>query len=104
MNRKNNRRKYNPQEKFETVKQVITKAKTVSEVCTERGIHVNQYYRWQKDFFEGAFERFLEGKSGRKSTREQREKEKAEEEIRRLNEVITAVVKENVDLKKKNLV
>lgn len=102
MSKKTDRRKFTPKEKFETVKQVITKAKAVSEICAERGVHVNQYYRWQKDFFDAALERFIEGKPGRKSTREQREKEMAENEIRRLNEVVAAVVKENIDLKKKS--
>ena len=103
MSSERTRRKFTAKEKFEIVKSVITKSKTVSEICEEQRMHPNQYYRWQKDFFEGAFERFNETKVGRKSTRDNREKEKAEKEISRLNEVIAEVVKENIEFKKKHL-
>lgn len=102
MARKNYKRRFSAKEKFDIVKTVITNNKTVSEICDEHQLHPNQYYRWQKEFFEGAFSRFNEGKIGRKGTKEQREKEAAEKEINRLNEVIAEVVKENIDLKKKN--
>lgn len=102
MQEKRVRRRYTAEEKFKIVKQVITKSKSVSEICDDNDIHPNQFYRWQKEFFEGAFERFSETKIGRKSNREDREKKRAEEEIKRLNEVIAEVVKENIELKKKN--
>ncbi|HCW92637.1 MAG TPA: hypothetical protein DHM44_03040, partial [Flexistipes sinusarabici] len=31
------------------VKQVLSKAKSVSEICREHNIHPNQYYRWQRE-------------------------------------------------------
>jgi len=96
------RRQFSAKEKFDAVRQVIARAKTVSGICEEMGIHPNVYYRWQTEFFEGALDRFESKKRGRKSTRRQRELEKAEEEIRRLNAVVAEVVKENVELKKKH--
>ncbi|MDY6970167.1 MAG: transposase [Spirochaetota bacterium] len=103
MNEKRGRRRFKPEEKFNIVKLVITKAKTVSEICEEYDIHPNQYYRWQKDFFEGALERFAETKVGRKSTQDERARKQAEEEIKKLNNVIAEVVKENIEIKKKHL-
>jgi len=102
MSMQKSRRQFSAKEKFDAVRQVIAKAKTVSQISEELGIHPNVYYRWQTEFFEGALERFETKKRGRKSTRRQKEIEKAEEEIRRLNSVITEVVKENVELKKKH--
>ncbi|MCX7715667.1 MAG: IS3 family transposase [Clostridia bacterium] len=95
------RRKFSPQEKIGAVRQVLSKAKTASEICRELTIHPNVYYRWQNDFLEGARERFESTKRGRKSTRQAKMIEKYEHEIQRLNSVITEVVKENVELKKK---
>jgi transposase-like protein len=103
MSNEKTRRKFNANEKFEIVKSVITKSKTVSENCDTYGIHPNQYYRWQKAFFEGAYDRFNETKIGRKNHQIEREKEDAEKEIKRLTEVIAEVVKENIYLKKKIL-
>jgi len=102
MARRNFKRKFSAKEKFDLVKTVITNSRTVSEICDEYKLHPNQYYRWQKEFFEGAFNRFTEGKVGRKGKREQREREESEKERIRLNEVIAEVVKENIALKKKN--
>jgi transposase-like protein len=51
---KRKRRRFSPEEKFNIVKQVLSKAKTVSEISEEYDIHPNQYYQWQKDFFNGA--------------------------------------------------
>jgi transposase-like protein len=102
MSTKKVRRQFSAKEKVEAVRQVLAKAKTVSEICTELSIHPNVYYRWQNDFLEGARERFEYAKRGRKSTRQAKMIEKYENEIQRLNSVITEVVKENVELKKKN--
>ena len=104
MSNETGRRRFTPEEKFEIVKQVITRSKSVSEVCVEKGFHVNQYYRWQKEFYEGALERFMSGIPGRKSALVERERDLAQKEVHRLNEVVAAVVKENIDLKKKNYI
>ncbi len=67
---KNKRRRFNPEEKFEIVKQVLSKARTVSEVSDEYNIHPNQYYKWQSEFFEGALNGFKEKSRGRTKTAE----------------------------------
>jgi len=95
------RRNYSAKEKFDSVKSVITKTKTTSEICKELNIHPNLFYKWQKDFFDGAFERFSASKVGRKNIQEKRKNEALESKITKLNEVISEVVNENIDLKKK---
>ena len=52
------RRQFSAKEKFDAVRQVIAKAKTVSQISEELGIHPNVYYRWQTEFFEGTLDRF----------------------------------------------
>ncbi len=47
---KRKRRHFTPEEKFNIVKQVLSKARTASEITEEYGVHPNQYYRWQTAF------------------------------------------------------
>jgi transposase len=97
------RRKYSAEEKFGIVKQVLSKAKTVSEISDEYGIHPNQYYRWQGEFFESALNGFKEKFQGRTRTAEDREKQRMREEISRMKDVIAEIASENIELKKKNM-
>lgn len=101
---KRTRKHYTPEEKFNIVKQVLSKARTVSEISEEYGIHTNQYYRWQNEFLESALNGFKEKSQGRTRAAEDREKKRMENEIQRIKEVIAEVVSENIEIKKKNLV
>lgn len=100
---KRKRRHFSPEEKFNIVKQVLSKAKTVTEISEEYGIHPNLYYRWQGEFFEAALRGFNEKSQGRTKAAEDREKEKMGFEIQRMKDVIAEVVSENIALKKKNM-
>lgn len=97
------RRKFTAEEKFGIVKLVLAKAKTVSEISDEYGIHPNQYYRWQGEFLEGALNNFKEKSQGRTRSAEDREKKRMEEEIKRMKDVITEIASENIEIKKKLL-
>jgi transposase-like protein len=97
------RRKFSPEEKFTIVKQVLSKAKTVSEISEEFGIHPNLYYRWQSEFFESALEGLKEKSRGRSRSAEDREKQRMADEIQRMKDVITEIASENIVLKKKNM-
>lgn len=95
------RRKFTAEEKYEMVKEVLSKAKSVSEICREHNIHPNQYYRWQRNFLEGALEGFRGRTESKKLKRLEAEKASKEAELNRLNGVVAEVVKENIVLKKK---
>lgn len=97
------RRRFKAQEKFSIVKEVITKTKTISVICDEYNIHTNQYYKWQRDFYEAALNGFNEKARGRTRVTEERVKNRLKEEISKMKDVITEVVKENIDLKKKDM-
>jgi len=98
---KKTRRRFTPEEKFNIVKQVLGKARTVSEVSEEYGVHPNQYYRWQAEFFEAALSGFREKSQGRTKAAEDRTLKKMEHELVRMKEVVAEVVSENIELKKK---
>lgn len=98
---KKKRRKFSPEEKFTIVKQVLSKAKTVSEITDEYGIHPNLYYKWQGEFFESALKGFKEKSKGRTRSAEDREKQRMEEEITRMKNVIAEIASDNIELKKK---
>jgi len=100
---KRKRRHFTPEEKFNIVKQVLSKARTVSEITEEYGVHPNQFYRWQAEFFESALNGFKEKSLGRTRAAEDREKKRMEAEIQRMKDVITEVVTENISIKKKNM-
>lgn len=100
---KKKRRHFTPEEKFNIVKQVVSKARTVSEISEEYGVHPNQYYRWQNEFFESALTGFREKSMGRTRAAEDREKKRMESEIQRMKDVIAEVVSENIEIKKKNM-
>ena len=100
---KRKRRRFTPEEKYNIVKQVLSKARTVSEITDEYGIHPNQYYRWQAEFFESALNGFKEKSKGRTRAAEDREKKRMAAEIQRMKDVIAEVVSENIEIKKKNM-
>jgi len=95
-----NGKKFTPEEKFRIVKEGVTKARSVSEISDEYGIHPNQFYKWQKDFFDGALEGFRGSSQGRSKAAESREEERKAKEIQRMREVITELASENINLKK----
>jgi len=100
---KRKRRHFSAEEKFNIVKQVLSKAKTVSEISDEHSINPNLYYKWQAEFFEAALSGFKEKSLGRTKAAEDREKVKMASEIQRMKDVIAEVVTENIALKKKNM-
>jgi transposase-like protein len=100
---KRKRRHFTPEEKFNIVKQVLSKARMVSEITEEYGVHPNQYYRWQAEFLESALNGFKEKPKGRTRAAEEREKKRMEAEIQRMKDVIAEVVSENIVIKKKNM-
>jgi transposase-like protein len=100
---KRKRRHFIPEEKFNIVKQVLGKARTVSEITEEYGVHPNQYYRWQSEFLESALNGFKEKSQGRTRATEERAKKRMADEIQRMKDVIAEVVSENIEIKKKNM-
>jgi transposase len=100
MNRKK-RRPFTPEQIVAAVRRHLVEKVKVSDICDELKIHPNQYYEWQKSFFENGDAAFKKDKA--------KEQLKAEHHIQELKEtiihkdsVIAEIISENIALKKSN--
>lgn len=96
------RRRFSAEEKAEIIKRHLVKGDQVSEICEDLGVVPNQFYRWQKEFFDNAAAAFL--KNGK---RENSRVRKLEEKVRNLQDrishkdsVIAEITEDYVKLKK----
>lgn len=95
---KKQRKHFTAEEKVSTLRQHLIDGIAVSDVCDERGISPNIYYRWQKEFFERGTQVF-ERDSG-DHNRLSRHVSALETKLTRKNEVLAEVMEEHVALKK----
>lgn len=95
------RRKFTPEQKFRIVKEALTTDSTITDVCKKHGVAVNQFYRWQEAFFEGAQDGLERKKSGPVSTAEHRKIEELENDNRKMKDVIAEITSENITIKKR---
>lgn len=91
---------YTAQQKFQIVKEGLTTDTSVSELCKKYSIHPNNFYNWQKIFFESALEGF-NTKKGRPNTQQEYRVIELEKSNLRMKDVIAEITAENIDLKKK---
>ncbi len=91
---------YSPEQKFQIVKEVLTTDTSISDVCKKYSIHPNNFYNWQKVFFESALDGFS-SKRGRPATKENHRIEELEKYNQKMKDVIAEITAENIDLKKK---
>ncbi len=94
------KKRYNSEEKYQIVKEVLTTDMTVSEVCKKHTITTANFYNWQKIFLESAFEGFNKTKQGRPEKTSQKKIENLTKENKKMKDVIAEVVSENITLKK----
>jgi transposase len=91
------RRTFSAEEKIKIVLECMRGEDSISAICRKHGIHVNNYFKWSKEFIE-AGKRRLSGDTLREATRDE------VTELRRKNEQLTREVGElyveNKDLKK----
>ncbi|NDC37720.1 MAG: transposase [Proteobacteria bacterium] len=93
------RRQYTAEQKVKIVREALTTDIVVSGVCRKYGISNALYYHWQERYFEGALEGFKRTKHGPTSA-EQRKLDEQPRKIERMQNVISEITAENIDLKK----
>lgn len=93
------RRQFTPEQKVKIVKEALTTDIGVSGVCRKYGISNALYYHWQERFLDGALEGFKRTKHG-PSSAEQRKLDEQARKIERMQNVISEITAENIDLKK----
>ena len=86
------RRTYNAEFKLDTVMEGMQGKKSIAQICRERGIKDNLYYKWRDIFIERGAEIFAE--SGNKEEREKAER------IAELERMVGKLAMENEVLKK----
>jgi len=102
---KKQRRKFNSEEKFAILKRHLHGKEAVSDICEELGIAPNQFYRWQKEFFDNgaaAFEKNGHGKrkEATKLRRLESEVARLEAKLSHKDNVIAEITEDYVKLKK----
>jgi len=89
------RKRYSPEKKVEILREHLKNKVPISQLCEKYGIHPNLFYKWEKQFFEGAINTFANSsKSNRKNSKEEHLKQK----IARMQEVITELTQENITM------
>lgn len=89
-----------PDQKFKIVKEQLMTKTSVADICKKYDIVPSAFYRYQEQFLNGALEAFKNPKDG-PSKAELRQIEVQNKEISRMKNVISEIVFENVDLKKR---
>jgi len=91
------RRTFTAEEKITIVLEGMRGEDTITAICRKHGIHVNNYFKWSKDFVE-AGKRRLSGDALREATRDD------VTELRRMNDLLKRelgeLFVENKELKK----
>lgn len=93
------RRNFTPQEKVSILREHLVENVPVSDLSDKHGLHPNQIYQWQKQFFErgsAAFEKATTPPTRAKDAKI----EKLEEKIREKNDVLAELMGEHIALKK----
>ena len=95
------RKHYTSEQKVAMLKEHLVSKKPVSEVCAANGVAVNQFYRWQEEFFTragGVFDKSLV----KPSVEARLEKRVAdlESRLQRKHEVLSELMEEHIALKK----
>ena len=96
-------RQYTPEEKVSILRQHLLDRKPVSEICEEQELQPSVFYRWQKQFFEEGGAAFHNQNSEKTQMTKLKQKVRMlEEKLQVKNEVLSELMEEHVQLKKKN--
>jgi len=98
------RKQFRPEQKVAIIRRHLVEQVPVSDLCDELGVHANQYYNWQKQFFENGasiFERRPnKANEKRRQNADERKIEHLEKKLQDRNEVVAELMQEHVQLKK----
>ena len=96
---KRNRRRFNAAEKVEILKRHLVEKEEVSDICEELKLHPNQFYEWQKLFFENGVRAF-ERDERREESHLRAENARLTEKLQRKDSVLSELMEEHITLKK----
>ncbi|MFO0803060.1 MAG: transposase [Gemmataceae bacterium] len=94
------RRHFPPAAKVAILRKHLLEGQPVSEVCSEAGIAVSQFYQWQKIFFEQGVAAFETTRAKSAADAKDKKITALEEKLQRKHEVLSELLEEHVQLKK----
>ncbi len=97
---KKTRRNFTAEEKVALIRLHLVERKPVSEICELHQLNANQFYTWQKLFFENGAAAFNVNKKSKKDSKDKKIKI-LEGKIAERDEGIAELMMEHVKLKKK---
>jgi putative transposase len=86
---KNMRKKYTSEFKAKAVIEILCEAKSINEISSEKGVHVNQLSRWKKTAMENMPRIFDDER--KKSNEQKEQEEKMQELYAQIGELTTKV-------------
>ena len=97
---KSKRRYFSPERKVEIIREHLIDGLPVSEVCEKHEIKPNQYFTWQKKFFERGAAAFQSKKNTRQHGVQKRKIDRLKKKLSEKDEIIAEVAEAFVTLKK----
>ncbi len=95
------RKRWTGEEIVAVLERVLVKREELSKVCEESGCRPSQFYRWQKEFFQGGHKVFNRIAAEEARAKAAEEKIAAlEAKVQRKDQVLAELMEEHVALKK----
>ena len=96
----NTKKFYSPAEKAAILKKHLVEGVSLSDLCDQYGLHPSMFYRWQKELFEKGNLVFQQSKDS-ETRRLEKKVSKLEQKLTQKNEVLSELMEEHIQLKKK---
>lgn len=93
------RRRFTPEEKISILRRHFLEKVPVSDLCDELGIQPNQFYLWQKAFFENGAAAFT-ARTDSRSLKLEQDVQALRAKLARKDEVIAEIMASHIELKK----
>ncbi len=93
------RRRFGAAEKVSILKRHLVEKQDVAAICEELKLHPNQFYEWQRLFFENGVKAF-EKEEQHTEARLKAENDRLNAKLQRKDEVLAELMEAHLDLKK----
>jgi len=95
-------KKFSPEEKVRLLRLHLIEKEPVSDICDRYGINPNNFYKWQKLFFENGAAAFAQADGRKNSYANKLERQNAQLKAKLFNkdEVIAEIMASHIELKK----
>ncbi|KAB2939633.1 MAG: transposase [Ignavibacteriales bacterium UTCHB3] len=95
------KKRFTPEQKVIILRELLENKLSISQVAEKYGIHVNDIYAWKKKLFENAALIFANSAGKPAEARKSSGKvEQLEEKLRKRDEAISFLLRENIEIKK----